>query len=185
MELECTKNNITILTKHSIDSGITDVQSKLPLIDILNAEARIILFAGYSTEFRTIYSKAKSYGMTGPGYAWIGSDGVSRARIVDTDTDYAGIILFSPSERYESNITTQFETDYRFYRVNPELCGNPVSSSAERVNLANMLNGDYYPIRPFVYFAASCIDNFVYGFDKFLKANSSRTIQNLVAGKVF
>ena len=156
-------------------NGTTELQAKSALVDIANAEAKIIIYAGFTTEFKTVFKVAKELKLTGQGYAWIASDGVTTSQISITTNEYSGVLSVFPAERYDSPITTEFENLYRYYRTagSPDI-ENPTLNKTQEYR-SN--------IRQYVYFTASCIDLIVYGLDKFLNSNSSRSITGLIAGQ--
>ena len=177
MKTESIKNNITLVSQNLLEPGTTDISARLPLIDILNAQSAVIIYAGQSNEFITVYRVAKTLGMTGKGYAWICTDGVSLDFL--TSTDYTGVLRFIPTERYESNTTQDFFDAFWYYRDRFLETGNAAATFADRRNA----NGPQPALKSFVYFAATCVDNIVNGFDRFLKLNTSRTIQGLIDGR--
>ena len=180
MQLDATKNNQSILSSHEIDRGVSVLRSKIILSEILNAETRIIIFVGSHLEFITIFQTAKTMGMTSEKYAWLCSDAVSQSFI--SSSNYTGVINFFPTEKYESNMTDTFVNTYRELRRNYNRSEYNFPRG-EDINTGNVLENPLFnPIRPFVYFAATCVDNVVYGLDKFMKDNATRTIDKLIAG---
>ena len=177
MNSESVAKNITLLYQKAIPKSVSVAQANLALLDILEAQSTVIVFAGSTNEFKTVFSVAKSLGMTSSGYAWICSDGVPQTFI--SSSDYIGVLTVFPTEKFSSSVRDEFFTAYWDYRIFSETSGNPVVGNADRGNAQNTAR---VPLKPLVYFAASCIDSIANGFDRFLKSNSSRTIQGLIDG---
>ena len=177
MKSEGAKYNITILSKHAISLGATTAQVALPVNDLVEVEAKIIIFAGYSAEFKTIFERAKVAGLTGKGFAWLCSDGVSKNDLIITQ-DYVGVLIFFPAERGTSTVADDFERLVYFYWNGYGNINYPLIEY-----LSTLAPGETrLTVKPFTYFAATCIDNLIYGLDRFLKSNSSRTVDKLLNG---
>ena len=160
--------NITVLSTTMIESN-SDVHTSRAIQDVIEVEARIIVFIGTNQEFKTAYAVARSARIADAGYAWICSDGVSAATLAsDEDGNlYNGVIAISPLERISSPTTSNFEDEYARF-LNALL--------APRNLTANTAIGK------FGYFTASCVDLLAYGFDKYLRERASANIMGLANG---
>ena len=171
--------NVTLISQHQIAPSSTVEQARLPVNDMRNAEPKIIIFAGYTAEFKTVWSLAKSMGMTEKGFQWICSDGVSRNEL--STKEYLGILFLMPLERGPSNISNPFDQElFRYWNkivnIGYPLINNVSGLAPNEIRLT---------VKPFTYFAATCIDQLVYGFDNYLKANSSRLVDSLLNGILY
>ena len=160
-------NNVTIKSQNSVANRISDDLAKGILQDVINAETRIIIFAGFTTDFKTVFARAKRLGIAGSGYVWITTDGVTPSQLANSD--FSGVLSVFPTERYDSPVRSEFKSTYQ----SNNSFGNPTLSSG---------NLDKDKMLQFDYFSATCIDLIVYGLDNFLKSNSSRNIIALAAG---
>ncbi|KAJ3213680.1 hypothetical protein HDU67_002601 [Dinochytrium kinnereticum] len=82
---EAKLQNITVLTSVSYSSQQTTFKPQMQ--SIVTSGARIIVYAGYDTDFVRIYRDAKEVGLVGPKYVWMGSDGLEA--ILDVVTSYS------------------------------------------------------------------------------------------------
>ncbi|KAJ3307304.1 hypothetical protein HDV03_001789 [Kappamyces sp. JEL0829] len=163
--------NITVLTQQKVDIGAPGAQAQNAALNLQAANARIILFFGYETEFKAIIDQAALLGMFGKGYAWMGSDGVTSIIGGSNDPKYAGVLFTYPSERVSGPAADQFDA---YWKANRTLMTSNPYYMQSGVNSTGVYG----------YFMAACVDALVLGMHRLLQDNPSFTVQDLVSGKL-
>ena len=176
---ESLKQNITVLSQHAINSNVAYNSLRPALSEIVDAESKIIIFAGYSTEFKTVFARAKTFGLTSAGHAWLCSDGVSKNDLI-VSQEYQGVLVFFPSERGISSVASPFEQTTFAQRNGFNLFDFPLNNTG--TDMLPEPGQVVLTAKPFIFLAATCIDNLIFGFDKFIRENSTRTVAGLIAG---
>jgi ABC-type branched-subunit amino acid transport system substrate-binding protein len=160
--------NLTVLTQQSIELKGTSAKAKDAAYQIKDSGAKIVLYFGYLNEFETLVKEAKALGIWGPGYAWIGTDGLSGVpSAYSGKTDLDGLIYFFPRERANNAAAASFDaywTANRFSTTNPYANSSALAPGA------------------LAYFGATCVDLLMLGLDKLLKSDATYTLSGLVNG---
>ncbi|KAJ3099676.1 hypothetical protein HDU97_002890 [Phlyctochytrium planicorne] len=117
--MEAKNLNITILTSASYDPTETSYSNQMKTI--VDSGARVIVYFGYDYEMVNIIKYAKSAGLIGPKYAWVGSDGLGTVletmnnQSPDNIQDLEGFV-YSTYILPENDFKKEFQK--RFYAVN-------------------------------------------------------------------
>ncbi|KAJ3319217.1 hypothetical protein HDV06_006596 [Boothiomyces sp. JEL0866] len=148
--------NITILSRQLVETDVDAKAAYQIAQQIISAEARIIVYFGFAAEYEVIVQQATLAGCYGPGYFWIGTDGLQQ--MVPT-TAYAGTSYLFPLERAEGAVADTFDAYWNANRLNVGNPGGNVSSVSSS--------------GPFGYFHSSCVDLMVLGFDALVKAHGN------------
>jgi len=73
-------NGITIEARTSFDHQASAKEIELPIRLIKETGVRVIILASTDTDVANVFRAAEAVGAVGPGFTWIGPDGVSNAR---------------------------------------------------------------------------------------------------------
>ncbi|KAJ2994257.1 hypothetical protein HDV02_001726 [Globomyces sp. JEL0801] len=167
-ETECAKNGIKILSKISYLPYSEKTVFETVLKRIKDADPRIILMYGnLPSDYFECIKMAKSMGLYGDEYVWIGPDAATS--ISDGLPTLDGLISFFPVEAQGKEAE-----DFKNYSL-----ANRLTTDYVRLNWTTEDNSQSYQ-----YFYASCIDLLVLGFDALLKSNSSFTLDDLLDKKL-
>ncbi|KAJ3095264.1 hypothetical protein HDU96_001250 [Phlyctochytrium bullatum] len=148
------KRMITITARDNFFPGLTDYTKSL--LNIKDSLSRIIVYCGNSAEFVVMARQATALGIYGPGYAWITSDGAKyglEGRSAQELSFINGAINVFPEEG-KGAVYEQFKKDFS----NADKFLYPSSAS---------------DIQPYLLFYVNCLESFVFGYDRILKANPS------------
>ncbi|KAJ3272075.1 hypothetical protein HDV01_005940 [Terramyces sp. JEL0728] len=158
--------NITVLSRQLVETNVDTKAANQIAQQIISAEARIVVYFGLAAEYEIIVQQATLAGCYGPGYFWIGTDGLQQ--MVPTPA-YAGTSYLFPLERADGSVADAFDDYWKANRLN---VGNP-GANVSSTNSSG----------PFGYFHSSCVDLMVLGFDALVKANGNN-ITKLVNGEL-
>ncbi|KAJ3269604.1 hypothetical protein HDV01_001165 [Terramyces sp. JEL0728] len=156
--------NITVLSRQLVETNVDVNAANQIAQQIISAEAKIIVYFGFTSEYEMIVQQATIVGCYGPGYFWIGSDALQQMVPIQS---VVGTSYLFPLERADGSVADTFDDYWKANRLN---VGNP-GANVSSTNSSG----------PFGYFHSSCVDLMVLGFDALVKANGNN-ITKLVNG---
>ncbi|KAJ3267731.1 hypothetical protein HDV01_004295, partial [Terramyces sp. JEL0728] len=158
--------NITVLSRQLVETNVDVNAANQIAQQIISAEAKIIVYFGFTSEYEMIVQQATIVGCYGPGYFWIGSDALQQMVPIQS---VVGTSYLFPLERADGPVADAFDDYWKANRLN---VGNPGA------NVSSIDSSG-----PFGYFHSSCVDLMVLGFDALVKANGNN-ITKLVNGEL-
>ncbi|KAI8896171.1 periplasmic binding protein-like I [Globomyces pollinis-pini] len=165
------ENSVEILAKVNIEMETTEHQADAAVHILRESGARIIFYCGYVNEFMVVLKYARSMGIFGKDYVWMGPDAlIDLPTMFPDDSDlYNGMLSFYPTEKQGPEAEPFAE-----YWRNNRLQTTFINASLSSVE----------PPKSYIYFYATCVDLFLNGFDALLKSNPDWTVNDLATGKL-
>ncbi|KAI8850733.1 7 transmembrane sweet-taste receptor of 3 GCPR-domain-containing protein [Chytridium lagenaria] len=148
-------SNIAVVFRDNFLVGLADYTSTI--LNLKASLARIIIYIGNAGEFVTMSRQAQAARIFAPGYAWITGDGAKyglESFSVDLLQSINGVINIFPTEG-QGDTYERFKEQF--------FSSNSTKYPSTKAQI----------IQPYFLFYVNCLESFVFGFDRFLKANPS------------
>jgi ABC-type branched-subunit amino acid transport system substrate-binding protein len=165
LEVNARIYGVTILTQQPY--YIENVQDATAAVKgIRDSGARIIVSIGFYEPAVRVSMEARKLGLFEPGYVWIASETIFN---YPGDPALANYLFTAPIEG-RGPAAEEFGNYWRQNRLN---------TNFEFANFTTTTGPTFY-----TYYMATCLDVLVKGFDKLLKENPTRSIEDLINGRL-